>query len=208
MKPVGVLHYGIGNVGGLHNAFRRIGIESIPVSCAKDFAEIDKIVLPGVGKFDAAVEQLRSQNLINPLNNHVVKNQLPVLGICLGMQLLGRGSDEGKLPGLNWLDFESSKLIPRKNEDLKVPNMGWSKVKWMSVDELTPKNHENARFYFAHSYAVPDVDSSFCAGKTYYGSMSFVSVIHHENIYGAQFHPEKSHLDGIEFLRNFALLEY
>jgi glutamine amidotransferase len=204
MKAIGVLHYGIGNVGGLHNAFRRIGVTSVPVSSEKDFLEIDKIVLPGVGKFDAAIAQLRSRDLINPLNYHVLKNRLPVLGICLGMQLMGRGSVEGKLPGLNWLNFESSKLIPASDELLKVPNMGWSKVEWTRVNVMNPEGKDSPRFYFAHSYAVADVDSLFCVGKTHFGSQSFASVIQHENIFGAQFHPEKSHVYGMEFLANFA----
>ena len=204
MKAIGVLHYGIGNVGGIHNAFRRIGIATVPVSSEKDFLVIDKIILPGVGKFDAAMAQLRSRNLIEPLNNHVLQNQLPVLGICLGMQMMGRGSGEGKLPGLNWLDFESSKLMPDRDQLLKVPNMGWSKVERIRLNELIPEQRENSRFYFAHSYAVSDINSLFCVGKTNYGTKSFTSVIQHENIYGAQFHPEKSHVYGIEFLANFA----
>jgi len=120
------------------------------------------------------------------------------------MQLMGRGSGEGNLPGLNWLDFESSKLLPASGEHLKVPNMGWSKVEWTRPNEINLEEKENSRFYFAHSYAVPDVNSLFCVGKTHYGSQSFVSVIQHKNIFGAQFHPEKSHVYGIEFLANFA----
>jgi glutamine amidotransferase len=204
MKPLGVIHYGIGNVASLHNALNKIGIKSIAVSSEEDFNTVSGIILPGVGKFDAAMEKLAQSNFLMPLHHHVIEKKLPVLGVCLGMQMMGLGSDEGTLPGLGWLDVHSTKLDSDSALNLKVPNMGWSTLKNLENESILSGLGSDSRFYFAHSYAVLKELKSHETATCEFGRSEFVAVVSRGNIYGVQFHPEKSHDFGLKLLENFS----
>ncbi|MGZ5218807.1 MAG: imidazole glycerol phosphate synthase subunit HisH, partial [Chitinophagaceae bacterium] len=159
-----------------------------------------KILLPGVGAFDPAMEKLTGTGLREVLDHKALVEKVPVLGICLGMQLLTRGSDEGELPGLNWIPAYTNKF-PASN--LKVPHMGWNLVEPTTPSPLTEQFDKEFRFYFVHSYFVKTDDSYHSILRTNYG-VEFDSAIQNDNIFGAQFHPEKSHRYGMQFFKNFS----
>lgn len=205
-----IVNYGMGNLGSVQNMFKYIGVESIITGDLDKIRSAEKLLLPGVGAFDAAMEQINNQNLKEVLDQKVLEEKVPVLGICLGMQLLVKGSDEGKLPGLGWIPARAIKF--EAHNQLKVPHMGWNEVTVSNSSALTggldglAGDDENARFYFVHSYHVQVEDEKYSMLKTNYG-LSFDSGIHHENIYGCQFHPEKSHKYGMHLLKNFAAIQ-
>jgi glutamine amidotransferase len=197
-----IVDYGMGNLGSMLNMFKRIGvparIESDPdaIRCA------EKLVLPGVGAFDAAMQRINDlPGLRNALENRAMAQKVPVLGVCLGMQLLTRASEEGKLPGLGWIPG-AARRFPRQ-AGLKVPHMGWNVALPNTTNRLTAQVGDESRYYFVHSYCVHVDDPAHSLMKTHYG-IDFDSAIGHGNIYGVQFHPEKSHRFGMQILKNFA----
>ena len=200
-----IIDYGIGNVGSIYNMIKKIGFKCV-ISCdLKDIKRAKKIILPGVGSFDAAMEKINSiKGLKNTLTNCVIENKIPLLGVCLGMQLLTLGSEEGKLPGLGWIDANTKKFPKLKK--LKVPHMGWNTVKIITNSTLIKKHYSDLRFYFVHSYYVSVNNKKFSAMKTEYG-IEFDSAIEKENIFGVQFHPEKSHRYGMKLLKSFCQLK-
>lgn len=180
----------------------RIGVRSSVSSTLHDIAEADKIVMPGVGHFGKAMESLAEHGLIDALNEAVLIKQKPVLGICLGMELMANTSEEGNARGLGWLDAEAVRFDPEFSSRLKVPHMGWNSVSFKKESRLMAGIDESAEFYFAHSYYLALKDGSDLLSETDYG-IAFPSAIEKGNIFGVQYHPEKSHDAGARLLKNF-----
>ncbi|HRE51721.1 MAG TPA: imidazole glycerol phosphate synthase subunit HisH [Flavitalea sp.] len=200
-----IIDYGMGNLGSIQNMFKRIGAASQITGDIGKIASASKLLLPGVGAFDAAMTRIAESGILDILNKKVVEDKTPVLGICLGMQLLSRSSEEGKLPGLGWVSARTIRFNFPQDSSLKVPHMGWNRVNEVNKSELTRDLPEEPRFYFVHSYYVMADDPADVLMTTHYGH-EFHSVIQHNNIYGAQFHPEKSHKFGMKLLENFSRL--
>ena len=201
---IAVIDYGMGNVGSIINIFRKIGIPSILTS---DFAQIenaDKLILPGVGAFDKGMHNLNESGLADAIKKHAIVNQKPLLGICLGMQLLGRSSEEGQERGLNLIPFDNKRFKFEANIELKIPHMGWDIAECIVADDPLVKGLASVqRYYFVHSYhAVCDSEDNVLM-KCEYG-YSFAAAVKCGSIYGVQFHPEKSHKFGMALLENFA----
>jgi glutamine amidotransferase len=198
-----IADYGMGNLGSIQNMFRRIGVDSEIVSDSLRLASAKKIILPGVGAFDHAMERINNSGLREVLDHKALKEKIPVLGICLGMQLLTRSSEEGKLAGLSWINASTTRFPSLPN--LKIPHMGWNLVTPATPSLLTKDLPQDSRFYFVHSYKVMVDDSKNSILRAHYG-VGFDAAIQSDNIYGAQFHPEKSHKFGMKFFENFARL--
>lgn len=204
MKIV-IVDYDTGNVNSIVNMLKKIGFDSEVTSDIELIDRADKLILPGVGSFDTGVNNLKKKNLIEILNKKVIHDKTPILGICLGMQLLGKKSSEGELNGFGWVDFEAVKFdLKEINVSLKVPHMSWNDVKMSKKSALFENMHEESRFYFVHSYFFKETDDnkSQVLTTTTYGH-EFVSSIEKENIFGVQFHPEKSHKYGMKLLENY-----
>lgn len=202
-----ILDYGMGNPGSMYNMFRRIGAQAEVASDHEALMSASAIVLPGVGAFDNGMQKLRSTGILEPLALRVLRDKVPFLGVCLGMQLLLECSEEGVLPGLGWIPghvkkFDFSGLSKTR---LKIPHMGWNLVRSTKHATLFRGLDEEARFYFVHSYHVVCSDQAHLLGTSEYG-YPFVSAVQKDNIYGVQFHPEKSHRFGMALLKNFAEL--
>jgi imidazole glycerol-phosphate synthase subunit HisH len=197
-----IVDYGMGNLGSIQNMFKRIKVESEITSEVGTIARAKKILLPGVGAFDAAMQKIESAGLLEVLNRKVMVDKVPTFGICLGMQLLTKSSEEGKLPGLGWIDARTVKFN-FTNNSLKIPHMGWNTVNVKRESSLISDLPAEPRFYFVHSYYVSCAQATDVLTTTHYG-MDFHSIIQHNNIFGAQFHPEKSHKFGMRILENFA----
>lgn len=198
-----IVDYGMGNLGSIRNMLKRIGVQSEITGDPEKIEQAGKIILPGVGAFDAAMQLINSGGLLEVLNKKALVEKVPVLGICLGMQLLTESSEEGVLPGLNWINAKTLRFP--KNEKLKIPHMGWNFTRIVHNSPLTENFTEEFRFYFVHSYCVLVTDENNSILKTSYG-IEFDSAIRKDNIFGVQFHPEKSHKYGMTLLKNFALL--
>lgn len=198
-----LVDYGMGNLGSVQNMLRRVGAKAVVSSDPEEIGKATKLILPGVGAFDAAMTAIRARGLHEVLDAKVTKDRTLLLGICLGMQLLTESSDEGSLPGFGWVPGRT-KAFPRA-AGLKIPHMGWNLAKLARADPLTANLGEEPRFYFVHSYYVTCDRPEDALLSTSYG-VEFVSALHHENIYGAQFHPEKSHKFGMRLLENFVRL--
>lgn len=200
-----IIDYGMGNLGSVHNMFKYLNIASTIEKDPEKIRLADKILLPGVGSFDAAMSKIHSNGLLEVLNEKTLKEQIPVLGICLGMQLLTRGSEEGKLPGLGWIPANTIGFKGQISSQYKIPHMGWNIVKSTIETPLTQgfSEWDEMRFYFVHSYFVHVDNQENSILKTNYG-VEFDSAIQKDNIFGAQFHPEKSHKFGMKLFENFA----
>lgn len=196
-----IVDYGMGNLGSIQNMFRRIGVESQISSDVQVIADATKIMLPGVGAFDSAMERINQSGLRDILDKKAMVERVPVLGICLGMQLLTRSSEEGKMEGLGWVDADTIRFPSVPN--LKVPHMGWNLVKKTQDNPLTVGLADDARFYFVHSYYVRMDRSEDIILQADY-ALKFDAALNSGNIFGAQFHPEKSHKFGMTLLSNFA----
>lgn len=196
-----IIDYGMGNLGAIHNMFRRIGVLSTISSDLTVIGKAQRILLPGVGAFDAAMKRIGETGLHSILDHKAKIEKIPVLGICLGMQLLTRSSEEGQLPGLGWIEAETKRF--QAAPDLKVPHMGWNLVEKTQTSPLTAGLPDDARFYFVHSFYVTVDDQKNSILKTSYG-LKFDAAIQQDNIFGAQFHPEKSHKFGMQLLSDFA----
>ena len=198
-----VIDYGFGNTGSVVNMIKKIGAEAIASSEPLVLEKADKLILPGVGKFDHAMNQLKALDLIDPLNHLVLETHKPILGICLGIQMFTKKSEEGILPGLGWIDGESVRFnFTGHGKDFKVPHMGWNSITPARNNEIFPQIDNDLRYYFVHSYHVVCNNRQDILATTPYG-YDFVSAIQKDNIWGVQFHPEKSHRYGMEFLKAF-----
>lgn len=201
-----IVDYKMGNLGSIQNILRKIGVPSVITSDKSVIADAKKIILPGVGGFAAGMVNLREMDLIDVLDQKALKDKVPVLGICLGMQLLGETSEEGlDEKGLAWIPAKSYKFQFTGEKKLPVPHIGWNYIKTTSSHPLTQNSDDHTRFYFVHSYYVQCKEAENVLAKTEYGQ-EFHSIIGKDNILGVQFHPEKSHRFGMNLLKNFAAI--
>lgn len=199
-----VVDYGTGNLASIANMLKRIGCASVITSDANEIGRASKLILPGVGAFDTGMRNLRALGLTDVLDRKARDERVPVLGICLGMQLFVSSSEEGDLPGLGWIDGRVVKFKTELSDrHLKVPHMSWNHIDIVKESKLFADMHEDPRFYFVHSYHVQLNREEDVLATTTYG-YPFASALEQENLAGVQFHPEKSHKFGMKLLKNFA----
>ena len=200
---IAIVDFGMGNLGSIRNMLARIGADSIITSDPLAIQAAGKLILPGVGAFDRAMENLNRAGLVPVLNDKVLSAKTPVLGICLGMQLLSRRSEEGSLAGLGWIDADTVRFPPEVDgKRLTVPHMGWNSVTVTQPASLLGRLGADARFYFVHSYHVRCDREADVAAVASHG-ITFHAAVARDNIVGTQFHPEKSHKFGLSLLRSF-----
>jgi glutamine amidotransferase len=197
-----IIDYGVGNAGSIRNMLKAAGTPAMISSRAEDIEAADRLILPGVGAFDTAMRSLAETGLVPALTASVRDRGVPVLGICLGMQLLTRGSTEGQLPGLGWIDAETVRFQFDGNRALNIPHMGWNSVTPTPGSRLFHGLAEESRFYFVHSFHVVCDSRDVVAAECQYG-YPFAAAVEQRNVFGTQFHPEKSHRFGLALLRNF-----
>lgn len=199
-----IIDYGLGNIRAFVNVFERLNIKTRIAHSSKDLKGATKIILPGVGAFDYAMSQLNASGMREELENQVLENKVPVVGICVGMQMLAKSSEEGSLSGLGWIDGEVKKfdanLIPYMT---KLPHMGWNTISPVKDNLLFAGLDDQKKFYFLHSYYFLCNSSEDIISTTEYG-IKYASAVNRGNIFGIQFHPEKSHSNGVQLLYNFA----
>ena len=196
-----IINYNLGNPKSIQNMLAYLGIESRISANHEDIASADRLILPGVGHFQRGMEQLEQLGLIDVLMKEVLENKKPILGICLGMQLLTKHSEEGNLAGLGFIDAQTKKF-ELKDVTLKVPHMGWNNVYQREDHPIWHRIADGSRFYFVHSYFVKAQYEASVIGSADYG-FPFDAVIQQDNIVATQFHPEKSAASGLQLLQNF-----
>lgn len=201
---IGIVDYGLGNILAFSNMFKRLNIDARVARSAAELKGADKIILPGVGAFDHAMELLHASGMRDALDELVLGEKVPVLGICVGMQILARASDEGKLPGLGWIDgrVRAFSALPEA-ATLPLPHMGWNDVHPKAGERLFAQMEADARFYFLHSFFFECTGAHSVAATARYG-IDFSCAVRAGNVHGVQFHPEKSHHWGARLLQNFA----
>lgn len=201
-----IIDYGVGNIFAFQNVYKRLDIPTKIAKTSQDLADAEKLILPGVGSFDYAMNQLNNSGMREKLDELVLDKKVPVIGICVGMQMMGNRSDEGKLEGLKWIDSEILKfdesLIQQRT---KLPHMGWNDVTPVNNHPLFIGLEKSAIFYFLHTFYFKCKNEKESIAISNYG-ISFSSAVNRDNIYGIQFHPEKSHQYGEKLLNNFANL--
>lgn len=205
MSTVGIVDYGLGNLTSVAGAVRKLGHDPVISQKADELAATDRLVLPGVGAFGDGMRYLRERELVEPLSRMVIDDGKPIFGICLGSQLLGRDSEEfGHHEGLGWVDVHVRRLPPAPGgEDrVRVPHVGWNDLDQVRGSLLFQDVPEDAVFYYVHSYFLETGDRDLVTGECDYGGR-FVATFERDNIYAAQFHPEKSQFAGLTMLRNF-----
>jgi glutamine amidotransferase len=201
-----IADYGIGNLSSIRNMLLKSGFESKISGRSEDILHASKIILPGMGAFDNCMEKLEQSGLRPIIEQKAIHEKIPILGICVGLQMFMRSSEEGSLPGLGWVSGNTIRFRQdQMKEKEKVPNMGWLDVQ-LKRDTPSTDGLSGSRFYFAHSFHVILDDSRDELISAHYG-YDYTVAIEHENILGVQFHPEKSHRFGMKFLKNFATPE-
>lgn len=200
---ISILNYGMGNLASIQNMFKKVGASCKLITTIEEIDEAYSLVIPGVGKFDHAISRIDSMGMRSALDNAALLRKIPILGICLGMQLMTRGSEEGQLPGLGWIKGDT-RIIDGASHNLRVPHMGWNIVTIKKASSYFNESLPEQRFYFVHSFAVQCDDCCDVLTTTHYAE-DFVSAFSVDNLLGVQFHPEKSHKFGENFLRNYAL---
>lgn len=199
-----IIDYGMGNVGSIRNMGKKLGYDIAISGDPAVIAQAEKLILPGVGSFDKGITNLCG--LIPVLNERVLERKVPILGVCLGVQLFTRGSEEGRLPGLGWIAADTKRFrFGPENADLKVPHMGWNFIEPAKPATLLEALPPEPRFYFVHSYHLVCDHAADVLTWTTYGHR-FASAVQRENIWGTQYHPEKSHKFGMALLKNFLAL--
>jgi len=202
-----IINYGIGNLTSVSNMLKKAGADEVIISSnPEDILSADKLILPGVGHFDFGMKKLQDSGLISVLEEKVLQQKTPILGICLGAQLMTKRSDEGSIPGLGWIDAETIAFDKEKLPlGYKIPHMGWNYVKENKQSVLFKNMPDNPRFYFVHSYHLKmnEVKDEWLAA--HYG-YDFCAAFEKENIFACQFHPEKSHKFGLQLMENFVNL--
>ena len=197
-----IVNYGMGNLGSIKNMLKKIGVESQITADPAQVLAASKLTLPGVGAFDAGMRSLNESGMVPALHEQVLRRRTPVLGICLGMQLMTTRSDEGALAGLGWIDADTVRFPDSPDNTLKVPHMGWNRVTPAKASALLEGVHADARFYFVHSYLVRCRERADVLMTTEHG-VQFDAGFERDNVMGVQFHPEKSHRFGMWLLKNF-----
>lgn len=197
-----IVDYGMGNLGSIANMMKKIGVQATIASDPSSIASADKLILPGVGAFDSGMHKLSELGLLPALSRKVLEEKTPILGLCLGMQLFTRRSEEGSLPGLRWIEADTIRFKFDSSISLRVPHMGWNTVRPLRANLIVDNLSEDPRYYFVHSYHVKCDDEGDVLATTRYG-YEFPSIIMRGNIVGTQFHPEKSHKFGMQLLRAF-----
>jgi glutamine amidotransferase len=201
---IGIVNYGSGNVQAIANIYNRVNIPFKIISNYEQMKKVDKLILPGVGAFDATMKVLNNSGLREALDEQVLVSGKPVLGICVGMQILSKGSDEGEIGGLGWIDGMVKKFdLTKIHEKPYLPHMGWNSISPLVNHDLFKGVDNELGFYFVHSYYFETENSVNALCNTYYGGY-FSSAVYKNQIFGVQFHPEKSHSNGIKLLSNFA----
>jgi len=201
---ISIIDYGLGNILAFANIYKRLNIPVKVISNAAELSGATKIILPGVGSFDWAMSRLNQSGMRDLLDEIVLERKTPVIGICVGMQMMANRSDEGEMSGLGWIDadvcrFEDSRF----QQATHLPHMGWNDVVPVKHDPLFDGLEKDSRFYFLHSYYFSHKDDEQVLAQTEYGGL-FTSAAHNRNVYGVQFHPEKSHHWGVRLLKNFS----
>lgn len=201
-----IIDYGVGNINAFVNVYKRVNVPTKIAKTATDLEDAQKIILPGVGHFDHAMSELIKSGMREKLDELVMVKKVPVIGICVGMQMMGNSSDEGKLEGLKWIDASIKKFDETKIQQVtRLPHMGWNDVHPVISNPLFEGLEKDALFYFLHSYYFECNNTADILATSEYGG-EFTCAAHHENVYGIQFHPEKSHHYGETLLQNFAKL--
>lgn len=200
-----IVDYGVGNIAALLNMFDYLGHEARASADAREIASAEMLVLPGVGAFDKAMVTLRQRGLAAPLNEAVIERRVQVLGVCLGMQLLARRSEEGTEPGLGWIAADVRRIAVLPASGLKVPHIGWAQTRAPRTSALFAAEDSPERFYFVHGYHMVCDDDRDVSAAIDYG-YPMCCAVSHGNVHGVQFHPEKSHRFGMRLLESFARL--
>lgn len=201
-----LVNYGLGNIQAFANIYKRLNIKVDIAKTSDQLARAGKIILPGVGAFDWAMTMLNSSGMRTCLDEMVLGKKRPILGVCVGMQMMAQRSDEGELPGLDWLDGEVRKFDERSfTQKTHLPHMGWNDALPKRADCLFRGLETGSRFYFLHSYYFVPASIGIMLAETNY-NIPFASAVRSGNVFGTQFHPEKSHQWGIQLLKNFAEL--
>ena len=201
-----IIDYGVGNINAFVNVYKRVNVPTKIAKTAADLEGAQKLILPGVGHFDHAMSELIKSGMREKLDELVMVKKVPVIGICVGMQMMGNSSDEGKLEGLKWIDASIKKFDESKIQQVtRLPHMGWNDVHHVMSNPLFDGLEKEALFYFLHSYYFECNNTADILANSEYGG-EFTCAAHHENVYGIQFHPEKSHHYGETLLHNFAKL--
>lgn len=199
-----IVDYGVGNLGSIINMLKKAGARAIASSDPEVLQQAEKLILPGVGAFDAGMNKLNEGGLVPLLNHLALEKKVPFLGLCLGLQLMTKRSEEGQTPGLGWLEAETLRFkFEADQAHLKVPHMGWNTIEIRKSHPIFRDLDPGARFYFVHSFYVRSHDPEAVLAETDYGGY-FHSIFSRDNIMGFQFHPEKSHKYGMRLLKNFA----
>lgn len=204
---IGLVDLNTGNIGSISNMLRRLGINHLTSSDPVTLKAASKLILPGVGAFDNVMNRIRELDLIPFLEDQVITKEKPFLGICVGMQILADSSEEGELSGLGWIPGKVKKFtFPQEQKELRVPHMGWNKIQPQFPDPIfQSQDPDDSFFYFVHSYYFKVNAAADSLAITDYG-MDFTSAVKRKNIYGVQFHPEKSHKQGLLLFKNFSEL--
>eukprot|EP01156_Anaeramoeba_ignava_P015410 Anaeramoba_ignava/a613223_27.p2 GENE.a613223_27~~a613223_27.p2 ORF type:complete len:204 (-),score=40.86 a613223_27:261-872(-) len=202
---IAIIDYGVGNIKAFSNIYKQLNIPFKVVKNIDDFENVTKIILPGVGSFDHAMTSLQNSGMREKLDELVLQKKLPVIGICVGMQMLAKTSEEGVLKGLGWIDGVVKKFEKSKIKDAPLPHMGWNTLNIKKENKIFGNLEEYPRYYFLHSYYFECKNKEDIIATANYGE-EFQCMVNHENIYGIQCHPEKSHHNGIQLLKNFGEL--
>jgi imidazole glycerol-phosphate synthase subunit HisH len=202
---IAIIDYGVGNLGSVKNMLKKAGFESVLASDISTVENAQKIILPGIGAFDHCMQKFNASGLRQLVTEKVTQEKIPLLGICVGLQMLMENSEEGIEPGLGWITGKTIKFKKESLGDLKIPHMGWTDVKRSKDSFLTHELGDQPRFYFVHSYHVfPDHPEDELLSANY--GYDFTAAVNRDNIFGVQFHPEKSHKYGMKILENFGRL--
>jgi len=203
---IGIVDYGMGNIKAFSNIYKQLDISHKIITSKEHFKDVEKIILPGVGAFDYAMIRLGKSGLLETLNNLVLNQKKPILGICVGMQMMANYSEEGVLKGLGWVDATVNKFNKEELNNKPLPHMGWNSIDCTVDNQLFEGIGVNPRFYFLHSYYFNPENKENSIALAGYGK-KFTCVVNRGNIFGVQFHPEKSHHNGVQILKNFSNLQ-
>ena len=201
---ISIIDYGLGNINAICSAYELIGVDYQVIDNANDLKDATHVILPGVGSFDDAMKKINNNNINEILNFLVLEKKIYILGICVGLQIMSNSSSEGNMKGFGWIDVETN-VIDLNNKECKIPHIGWNKIKSLRSCPLL-EGVDGKEFYFLHSFNISDTDKKYTSATSNY-SVPITAAISYKNIFGTQFHPEKSHSQGLKILKNFSDLK-